>query len=309
MIWLKKCFFCGSKNVVRNGLRGRTQRYKCKDCGRRFDGGIRRDKAQVISDYVEGKQTLEQLATKYGVCEKTIRRDLEGMRYIHKIAKHKDVTVQMDTTYWGRNFGLMVIKDALRGVVLWHKYVRHETVAQYVEGIEWLKNNGFRIYGIVIDGMKGLPQALKPIPVQMCQFHQMLIVRRYLTQNPDIEASQELLNLINIIAKTDKESFCGAFNEWYEKFRDVVNERVHDKRIKRITPPYMRPKLRSAYLSIKRNMPLLWTFYDHPETGLPNTNNALEAVFSDLKTKVRVHRGISRENRKKLIDEYLKRHY
>ena len=295
--------------MVRNGLRGRTQRYKCKDCGRRFDGGIRRDKSQVISDYVESKQTLEQLATKYGVCEKTIRRDLEGMRYIHKIAKHKDVTVQMDTTYWGRNFGLMVIKDALRGVVLWHKYVRHETIAQYVEGIEWLKGNGFRIYGIVIDGMKGLPQALKPIPVQMCQFHQMLIVRRYLTQNPDIEASQELLNLINIIAKTDKESFCGAFNEWYEKYRDVVNERVHDKRIKRITPPYMRPKLRSAYLSIKRNMPLLWTFYDHPETGLPNTNNALEAVFSDLKTKVRVHRGISRGNRKKLIDECLKRHY
>ena len=74
-------------------------------------------------------------------------------------------------------------------------------------------------------------------------------------------------------------------------------------------PPYMRPKLRSAYLSIKRNMPLLWNFYDHPETGLPNTNNAIEGVFSDLKTKVRVHRGISKENRNKLIDEYLKRHY
>ena len=29
-------------------------------------------------------------------------------------------------------------------------------------------------------------------------------------------------------------------------------------------------------------MPLLWTFYDHPETGLPNTNNALEGLFSDL---------------------------
>ena len=35
-------------------------------------------------------------------------------------------------------------------------------------------------------------------------------------------------------------------------------------------------------------MPLLWTFYDHPETGLPNTNNALEGLFSDLKTKVRL---------------------
>ncbi len=105
--------------------------------------------------------------------------------------------------------------------------------------------------------MKGLPQALKPIPVHMYRFHQKLIVCRYLTQNPGIDALRDLLNLVNIIAKTDKESFCGAFNEWYEKYRDVVNERVHDKRVKRVTPPYKRPKLRSAYLSIKRNMKLL----------------------------------------------------
>ena len=295
--------------MVRNGLKGRKQLYKCKDCGRQFLGGRRRDKSQIITDYIEGKQTLEQLAVKYGVNEKTIRRDLEGMRHVHKIAKHKDVTVQMDTTYWGRSFGLLVIRDALRGNVLWHKYVRHETVAQYVEGVNWLRSNGFRIYGAVIDGMKGLPQALKPVPVQMCQFHQMLIVRRYLTQDPEIEASRNLLELVNGMTVTDKESFIGAFNEWYDKYRDVVNERVHDGRIKRRTPPYMRPRLRSAYLSVKRNMPLLWTFYDHPETGLPNTNNALEGLFSDLKTKVRVHSGISREHREKLLDEYIRRHY
>lgn len=295
--------------MVRNGLKGRKQLYKCKDCGRQFLGGRRRDKSQIITDYIEGKQTLEQLAVKYGVNEKTIRRDLEGMRHVHKIAKYKDVTVQMDTTYWGRSFGLMVIRDALRGNVLWHKYVRHETVAQYVEGVNWLRSNGFRIYGAVIDGMKGLPQALKPVPVQMCQFHQMLIVRRYLTQDPEIEASRNLLELVNGMTVTDKESFIGAFNEWYDKYRDVVNERVHDGRIRRRTPPYMRPRLRSAYLSVKRNIPLLWTFYDHPETGLPNTNNALEGLFSDLKTKVRVHSGISREHREKLLDEYIRRHY
>lgn len=295
--------------MVRNGLRGRTQRYKCKDCGRRFDGGIRRDKSQVITDYVEGKQTLEQLAVKYGVNERTIRRDLEDMRYVQKIVRYKDVTIQMDTTYWDRGFGLMIIRDALRGNVLWHKYVRHETIAQYVEGVDGLKSRGFKIYGAVIDGMKRLPQALWPIRVQMCQFHQRLIVRRYLTQEPDLEASRELLNLVCLITRTDKESFIGAFNEWYEKYKDVGNERVHDKRIKRKTPPYMRPRLRSAYLSIKRNMLLLWTFYDYPETGLPNTNNALEGLFADLKTKVRVHGGISREHRKKLLDEYIKRNY
>lgn len=309
LICLKKCFFCGSPNVVRNGLRGRRQLYKCKDCGRQFLGGKRRDKSQVITDYVEGKQTLDQLALKYGVSERTIRRDLEGMRYVQKISKHKQVTIQMDTTYWGRNFGLLVIKDALRGKILWRKYVTHETIADYIEGVRWLEKHRFRIYGAVIDGMKGLAKALSPYPVQLCQFHQMLIVRRYITQDPEIEASAALLDLVNNMTRMDKESFVGAFNEWYDRYKDIINERSHDKRIKKKTPPYMRPRLRSAYLSVKRNMPLLWTFYDHPETGLPNTNNALEGMFSDLKTKVRVHSGLSRDNRRKLLDEYILRHY
>ena len=301
--------FCGSNKVVKNGMRSRKQMYKCKDCNRQFLGGRRRDKTQVITDYVEGKQTIEQLSVRYGVSSRTIQRDLKGMRYVQKISKNKDVTIQLDTTYWGRNFGLMVIKDALRNKILWRKYVRYETIKDYLEGVEWLKSQGFKIYGVVIDGMRGLAQALYPIPVQMCQFHQIMIVRRYLTQDPDIEASIELLCLIKEITRMDKESFIGAFEEWYERNKDTLNERINDRRIKRKTPPFMRPRLRSAYLSIKRNMQLLWTFYDHPETGLPNTNNALEGVFSDIKSKTRVHRGISRNNRKKLLDEYIKRKY
>lgn len=295
--------------MIRNGRKNSKQLYKCKECGKQFLGGRRRNKVQVITDYVEGKQTLSQLAQRYRISERTIQRDLAGMRFVRKIAKVKDVTIQLDTTYWGRNFGLMVIKDALRNKILWHKYVRNETISQYLEGISWLKSNGFRIYGAVIDGMRGLAQALYPIPVQMCQFHQILITRRYLTQEPELEASIELLSIVKNITKMDKESFVGAFNDWSEKYQNVINERIRDKRIKRHTPPYMRPKLRSAYLSLRRNMNLLWTFYDHPETGLPNTNNALEGVFSDIKSKVRAHRGISKDNRRKLLDEYIMRHY
>ena len=283
--------------------------YKCKDCNKQFIGGQRRDKFKVITDYVEGKQTLLQLSLKYKVSERTIRRDLESMRFVRKKAKYKEVTVQLDTTYWGRRFGLMVIKDALRNKVLWHKYVYNETIGQYIEGISWLESQGFKIYGAVIDGMRGLAQALYPIPVQMCQFHQILITRRYLTLEPGLDASRELLSLVKSITQTDKESFISAFNDWHDKYKDVLNERIHDKRIKRHTPPFMRPKLRSAYLSLKRNMPLLWTFYDRPETGLPNTNNGIEGLFSDIKSKLRAHRGISKDNRKKLLDEYIMRHY
>ena len=209
--------FCGSSEVVRNGIRGRKQLYKCKICGRRFswgEGGIK-----VITDYIEGKQTLAQLAAKYGVSEKTIRRDLKGMRYVQKISKDKHVIIQMDTTYWGRGFGLMVIKDALRKKVLWRKYVNHETIASYMEGVDWLRDNGFKIYGTVIDGMRGLAQTLWPMSVQLCQFHQILTVRHYLTQDTDLYASRELLCLVNNVTRMDKESFAGAFNEWYERNR------------------------------------------------------------------------------------------
>lgn len=148
-------------------MRGRIQRYKCKSCGRRFDGGLRRDKFQVITDYIEGKQTREQLAQKYGVSVRTISRDLEGMRYVQKISKDKQVIIQMDTTYWGRDFGLMVIKDAYRNKILWRKYVKYETTADYIEGVDRLKEHGFKIYGVVIDGMRGLAESLKVYPVHI----------------------------------------------------------------------------------------------------------------------------------------------
>lgn len=57
------------------------------------------------------------------------------MRYVQKISKDKEVAIQMDTTYWGSNFRLMVIKDALRKKILWRKFVTHETIADYIEDV------------------------------------------------------------------------------------------------------------------------------------------------------------------------------
>lgn len=66
----KKCF-CWSPDVVKNSLRGGKQQYKCKDCDLQFSGSFRRDKSQAFSEYIESKQTLKQLAEKYGVSVNT----------------------------------------------------------------------------------------------------------------------------------------------------------------------------------------------------------------------------------------------
>ncbi len=128
-----------------------------------------------------------------------------------------------------------------------------------------------------------------------------------LTQEPNLKAYRELFPLVNNITRMDKQSFNNAFNLWYEEHKETLNERTHDREKK--TPPYMRPQLRSAYLSLKRNMKWLWTCCDYTDRIISNTNNGPEGVFSDIKSKIRVHSGMTKEKRKKLIDEYIIRHY
>ena len=143
------------------------------------------------------------------------------MRHVRMISRYKDVVIQMDPTYWGRNYGLMVIKDALRGKILWHKYVRYETVAGYMQGVEWLED----IHGIVCDGLRGLFKALSGYRVQMCQVHQQRIVRTYLTRNPELEASRELLELSNCLTSNTKETFVGELEQWHERWKSFLSER------------------------------------------------------------------------------------
>lgn len=210
----------------------------------------------------------------------------------------------MDTTYWGRNFGVMLFKDAITKENLLKYYVRQETNALYIQGINELKSLGFQIAGIVCDGRKGLIQSFEDIPVQMCQFHQAAIIRRYLTKNPKLEAAKELMQVVDLMKQTDKESFEGALELWFDKWKDFLNERT----INPITQKsfYTHKRLRSAFRSLKRNLPWLFTWYDYIELNIPNTTNAIDGHFADLKNKLRNHNGLSIHRKKKFIDEFLK---
>ncbi|MDQ5928688.1 MAG: hypothetical protein QG594_463 [Bacteroidota bacterium] len=112
----------------------------------------------------------------------------------------------------------MLFKDSLTNENLLKYYVKSETNDLYIEGINELKNKGFTILAIVCDGRKGLFKSFGEIPVQMCQFHQKEIIRRYLTRNPKLNASKELIELVDFMFVTDKESFVGALDLWLEKW-------------------------------------------------------------------------------------------
>ncbi len=210
----------------------------------------------------------------------------------------------MDTTYFGRNFGVMLFKDAYTKENLLKYYVKTETNYLYKKGIEELLSRGFMVIAIVCDGRKGLIQSFSNIPVQMCQFHQVAIIRRYITKNPKLPASIELKEIVALMKHTDKESFEGALTEWYIKWDDFLNERTINLETGKSF--YTHKRLRSAYRSLNTNLPWLFTWYDHIELNIPNTTNAIDGHFSDLKNKLRNHNGLSIERKKKFIDGFLK---
>lgn len=210
----------------------------------------------------------------------------------------------MDTTYWGRSFGLMLFKDAYtKENLLWY-YVKTETNALYKKGVNELKQQGFEIAAIVCDGRRGLVNAFGETPVQLCQFHQVATIRRYITKNPKMPASIDLKEHVAMLKNTDKESFEGGLGTWFDKWEDFLNERT----VNLITGKshYTHRRLRSAHRSLETNMKWLFTWYDFYELDIPNTTNAIDGHFSDLKNKLRNHNGLSKARKIKFINEFLK---
>jgi hypothetical protein len=101
----------------------------------------------------------------------------------------------------------MWVKNSYDGVVLYRQYVRYETNALYLAGISEISRRGIEIKAIVCDVRQGLFGLFGDIPIQMCQFHQIQTVQRYLTRNPKTQAAIELKKLTLKLTKQTKFEF------------------------------------------------------------------------------------------------------
>ena len=145
-------------------------------------------------------------------------------------------------------------------------------------------------------------QLFPDIPTQLCQFHQVKTVSRYLTRNPKTAAGKALWRLALKLKQSDKEGFQSALQAWFEAYEDFLNERTVNEETGE--SHYTHKKLRSAYLSLKRNLDYLFTFEAHPALGIHNTTNLLDGRFADLKRKLGCHHGMKMENKVRFIKDY-----
>lgn len=138
----------------------------------------------------------------------------------------------------------------------------------------------------------------------MCQFHQIQIVLRYLTKKPKLEVAKELRLVCLKLTKVSKVNFVKELDDWLLKWQDCLRERSVSSTTGKSY--FTHKKLRSAYLSLRRNLPWLFTFEQYAKLNIPNTTNALDGSFSALKNKLRNHNGLSLERKKRFIDGFFK---
>ena len=78
------------------------------------------------------------------------------------------------------------------------------------------------------------------IPVQMCQFHQTQIIRRYTTNNPKTDCGKALKAIMGCLTDCEQDVFQSLVNTLQEQYADFLNERNDNGQ-------YKHRQLRSAF--------------------------------------------------------------
>lgn len=280
-------------------MRKGKQTYKCTNCNYRFRNSRLPDDIELWKMYQSNKQTMTELAASLGTSTSTIKRRLRNIVIEWKqppLCGHG--FVHLDATYWGRNDGVLVAIDSQTGGVLYLSFIKHERLSDYTEAIDSIEERGYKIDGIVIDGLKALFTSFSGYKIQMCQFHMRQIIRRYLTQNPKLLASRELDGIMKNISSMKKEEFVREYTLWKEMWKDTLCKR---SQLKNGKTHYRHRRLRAAVHSIDFYMPYLFVYQEDSYKIMPNTNNKLEGIFTALKKNLNNHSGMNEENRKRFI--------
>ena len=252
--------------------------------------------------YVFNKQTIRELREDTGYDKKTIFKYLDAHVVPEKDHHPRPIHLVVDATYFGTRidhsaWGVILFRDANLKENLWWKYVDHETADFYKEGKIFLESKGYTILSVTSDGFLGLTRVFDGIPFQMCQFHMKQIVVRNVTMKPMTEAGQVLLALAKTLTMTTEEEFLRRLQAFHVKYIAFLSEKTtHPDGSKSWT----HEGARRAYLSFLHWREYLFTYQKHK--GIPNTTNTCDGHFSHIKDILRIHRGLCKPFKQKVLD-------
>lgn len=150
--------------------------------------------------------------------------------------------------------------------------------------------------------------------IQRCIFHVRQNIRVKLTLHPQTEAGQELLALTKVplrgLAIRQKANhWQKQLASWEQRHGSFIRERTYtaEPRPGKYNWWYTHGRLRSAYRQLNKLIQdnQLFTYLDDSITTIPipRTTNYLEGdINSQLRTKLKLHRGMSEEHQRRLVE-------
>lgn len=178
-------------------------------------------------DHVWKRQTINDLTKTYGKSEKTIRTILDRAETRPSVPIPAQCVVCIfDATHIGDDVLLNAREPNLRSNLGW-AWIESETKESYAALKANLESRGFHLKAVVLDGRTGIPRVFEGIPVQICQFHQLQIVRRKLTLRPETKAGQTLLAIGFSISKNTEAGLTKDLEEWFKEYGDFINEKTY----------------------------------------------------------------------------------
>ena len=304
----KKCPLCKDTRVVKRGVQNGLQTYWCRSCGRRFRSE-RRKKLNISKDIFNHlsfrKQTIRELKDIYALDKKTISSYIHNYGVLKKEHKPREIHLVVDATYFGKrkegtSWGVVLFRDYSQRENLWWKFVKGERVIDYMEGKDYLEGLGYTIKSVTADGFLGLPRLFSGIPFQICQFHTKKTCIKYLTNNPQTEAGQVLLAIAKTIPNTNYITFKTRLQKYLVHYNLLLNEKTYH-------PSgdwsYTYDNIRSVIHTLSKYIDYLFTY--EKDVQIPKTSNSCEGHFSHIKDILRIHRGMSRSLKEKVIHHIL----
>lgn len=255
---------------------------------------------EAYGAYTIGKQTIIELSRKYNCSERTLRNKFDD--YSPEISYGKEaallpVSLVFDGTFFGRGYGLLVYRAV--GKNIYWREIDSEKIAYIEQGLLHLKTQGWQFSSFTIDGRRGVAQLLErmfpSVPIQMCQFHQKKTIQRYLTLNPKTDCGKAIKRLMENLKQLTENEFLNCLQKIKEDYKDFLKERNENKQ-------FMHRNLRAALRSLTTNLSYLFTWKRHPNLNIPNTTNSCDGSFAHWKAKTKLHRGLRKNRRTKMIN-------
>jgi len=214
----------------------------------------------------------------------------------------------IDADWFGKRC-LITYRDSSYGLLYW-SFDKGEYLETIEKDLRYLVSLGYPLKASVIDGKQALVSACLhlEIPIQRCLVHIQTRVQTLLTRKPKSQAGQDLLlwsRHINTISnKYEAKILIRWYLRLYLRHNDFFANRTTSYNLKLSKSQwwYTHKYLRQAYQHIYQALPNMFTYLRCD--GLPKDNNASEGAYSQLDTKISIHRGLSQKSRENMIAWY-----